>query len=131
MPVFSNLPMGYFTFLTEEKVASFDLDATTKSNDYGYIAEVNLQYHEHLHDLHSDYPLAAERLKITKEMLSAYSHSLTSKHVTSEKLSPNLFDKTKYVVHYENLQFYLKHGLQLIKVHRILKFKQSAWINHT
>ena len=48
--------------------------------------------------------------------------------MTSEKLSPNLYDKTKYVVHYENLRFYLKHGLQLIKVHRILKFKQSAWI---
>ena len=28
-------------------------------------------------------------------MLSAYSSSLTSNHVTSEKLSPNLRDKTK------------------------------------
>ena len=60
-------------------------------------------------------------------MLSAYS-SLTSKHVTSEKLSPNLYDQTNYVVHYENLRFYLKHRLQLIKVHRILKFKQCGWI---
>ena len=61
-------------------------------------------------------------------MLSAYSYFLISKHVTSEILSPNLYDKTKFVVHYENLRFYLKHGLQLIKVHRILKFKQSTWI---
>ena len=61
-------------------------------------------------------------------MLSAYFYSLTSKHVTSEKLFPNLYDKTKYVVHYENLRFYQKHELQLIKVHRILKFKQSALI---
>ena len=28
----------------------------------------------------------------------------------------------------ENLRLYLKHGLQLVKVHRILKFRQSAWI---
>ena len=61
-------------------------------------------------------------------MLSAYSYSLTSKHVISEKLSHNLYDKTKYVAHYENLRFYLKHWFQLVKVHRILKFKQSAWI---
>ena len=122
------LPIGDFTFLTEEKVASFDLDATTTSDGNGYILEVELTYPEHLHDLHSDYPLAAERLRITKEILSAYSYSLTSKHVTSEKLSPNLYDKTKYVVLYENLRFYLKHGLQLIKVHRTLKFKHSAWI---
>ena len=60
-------------------------------------------------------------------MLSAYS-SLTNKHVTSQKLSPNLYDKTNYVVHYKNLRFYIKHGLQLVKVHRILKFRQSAWI---
>ena len=47
---------------------------------------------------------------------------------SSEKLSPNLFDKTKYVLHYENLRFYLKHGLQLTKIHRILKFRQIAWM---
>ena len=51
-------------------------------------------------------------------MLSAYS-SLTNNHVTSEKLSQNLYDKTNYVKHYENLRLYLKHGLQLVKVHRI------------
>ena len=61
-------------------------------------------------------------------MLSAYSSYLNSNHVTSEKLSPNLYDKTNYVVHYENLQVYLKQGLQLVKVHRILKLRKSAWI---
>ena len=44
------LPIEDFTFLTEDEVASFDLDATTKSDDYGH----NL---EHLHDSYSDYPL--------------------------------------------------------------------------
>ena len=122
------LPIGDFTFLAEDEVASFDLNATTKSDDYGYILEVDLKYPEHLHDSHSDYPLAAEKLRITNEMLSAYSLMLISKHVTSEKLSPNLYDKTNYVVHCENLRLSLMHGLQLVKVHRILKFRQSAWM---
>ena len=99
------LPTGDFTFLPEDEVASFDLDWTTKSDDYGYILEVDLKYPEHLYDSHSDYPLATEKLKIAKEMLSAYSSSLTSNHVTSEKLSSNLFDKTNYILHYENLRF--------------------------
>ena len=60
------------TFLPQDEVASFNLDSITKSDDYGYILEVDLKYPEHLHDFHSDYPLAAEKLKITKEMLSAY-----------------------------------------------------------
>ena len=81
------LPIGDFTFLAEDEVSSFDLDATKKSDDKGYIMEVDLKYTEHLHDFHSDYPLAEETLRITKEMLSAYSSSLTSNHVTSEQLS--------------------------------------------
>ena len=44
------------------------------------------------------------------------------------KLIPNLRDKVKYVVHYKNLQYYLSLGMKLIKVHRILKFKQSNWL---
>ena len=78
------LPIGDFTFLADE-VASFDLNVTTKYDDYGCILKVDLKYPEHLHDSHSDYPLAAEKLRITNEMLSAYSSFLISKHVTSEK----------------------------------------------
>ena len=84
------LPIGDFTFLPEDEVASFNLDSTTKSDNYGYILEVDLKYPKHLHDSHFDYPLAAVKLKITKEMLSAYSSSLTSNHVTSEKVSKSI-----------------------------------------
>ena len=76
----------FFTFLSEDEVASFDINGTTKSDDYGYIMEVDLKYPTHLHDSHSDYPLAAEKLRITNEMLSAYSSYLISKHVTSENI---------------------------------------------
>ena len=36
--------------------------------------------------------------------------------------------KMNYGVHYRNLQYYLSQGLILKKVHRILEFKQSAWM---
>ena len=54
------LPKGDFTFLAQDEVSLFHLDAITKSDDYGYILEVGLKYPEHLHDSHSGYSLAAE-----------------------------------------------------------------------
>ena len=43
-----------------------------------------------------------------------------------KKLVPNFFDKEKYVLHYENLQFYLTLGLKSKKTkRRILEFNQS------
>ena len=45
-----------------------------------------------------------------------------------KKLVPNLGKKSKYVVHYRNLPLYLSLGINLTKVHRILKFKQFDWL---
>ena len=36
--------------------------------------------------------------------------------------------KTNYAVHYRNLQYYLSQDLILKKVHKILEFKQIAWM---
>ena len=45
-----------------------------------------------------------------------------------KKLVSNLGDKVKYVVHYKNLQYYLPLGMKLVKIHRILSFRQSNWL---
>ena len=42
-----------------------------------------------------------------------------------KKLVLNFFDKERYVLHYENLQLYLRLGLKLQKMHRVLEFNQS------
>ena len=45
-----------------------------------------------------------------------------------KKLVSNLFDKEKYVIHYENLQLYLRLVLKLKKIDRVLEFSQSQWL---
>ena len=76
------------------------------------ILEVDLEYSKSLHDLHNDYPLAPEQIVVNKV----------------SKLIPNLGDKKKYILHYENLKQYLGLGLKLTHIHRGIKFKESPWL---
>ena len=61
------------------------------------------------------------RMKLT----SAYVYPKSS---PQKKLTPNLMDKSNYVVHYRNLKLYVQLGLVITKIHHVLAFKQSPWL---
>ena len=115
-------------FLSQAEIEKFDVLKISDDSSIGYVLECDLEYPTELHELHNDYPLAPESLIITEDMLSSYCQSFGKKHLDCKKLVPNLMDKSKYVVHYQNLKFYLLHGLKLTKVHRILSFAQETWM---
>jgi hypothetical protein len=50
------------------------------------------------------------------------------KSYKSEKLGATFQTRKKYVVHYRNLQLYIKLGMRLVKVHRVLTFSQSNFL---
>ena len=121
--------LRYGEFRCVKNVDGFDVMFTSEKSDTGYLLEVNLEYPDELHELHNDYPLAPEKLAVSNDMLSAYCKKIADKYDIKvgdvKKLIPNLGNKTKYVVHYINLQLYLSLGMKLTKIHRILQFKQS------
>ena len=98
------LPVGDFKWMEERELEHWE--------DFPCILEVDLDYPKDLHDLHNDYPLAPERLKIGGV----------------EKLIPNLWGKKKYVLHHKNLKLYQELGLKLKKIHRGIKFREEPWM---
>ena len=90
--------------------------------------EVDLEYPEELYDTHDNFPCAPEKMVIKKSYLSdtqkKMGEQIGEKYKT-EKLCLTLNSKVKYKLHYRNLKQYMKLGLKLTKVHRVLKFKQS------
>ena len=126
------LPTGGFRWMTEEQINNLDLTKYKEDSKKGLILEVELKYPKKLHDLHNDYPLGPEKVKVTKSMLSKYCQNIANKYKISSglvyKLIPTLGKKENYVLHYRNLKLYLDLGLKLKKVHRVLEFNQSPWL---
>ena len=122
------LPTHGFRLLSSDEITALELENLRDDSKDGYIYEVDMHYPAKLHNQHDDYPLAPESLVIDREMYSPTQQSVFPESIPQKKLTPNLRDKTRYVVHYRNLKLYVQLGLVITKVHRVLTFKQSPWL---
>ena len=118
------MPVGGYQWCTDVSLAQ--ILATPSLSGFGYFVEVDLAYLPAIHDIHDDLPLAPEKMKIATEWRSDYANCFgLNVASTIEKLVETLLDKHHYVCHYENLRFYVYHGLNVAKLHRVVKFQQS------
>ena len=126
------LPYDGFEWVDEKEISSVDYLSVSVSSDVGYILEVDLEYPDSLHELHNDYPLAPENVRVSDDMLSDYCLDIAKKYGIKlgdvNKLIPNLMNKGDYLLHYRTLQLYVSLGMVVKKVHKVLKFKQSDWL---
>ena len=118
------LTVGYFCFVFE--ISKNELLHHPDSSSIGYFCEVYIKYPS---EKQQDYPLAPEKTLVKDEWLSDYQLEVKQRYNLPEnkvnKLLQTMFDKSKYVLQYKLLQFYVQLGLRIKKVHRILKFTQS------
>ena len=109
----NKLPVGKYKWAknlsihTEDAIKNYD-----ENSDYGAILEVDVEYPIKARLRHEDLAFLPERRKING----------------IEKLVTTLDNKEKYVVHISALKQALNHGLKLTKVHRVITFKQKAWL---
>ena len=104
------LPYSGFKWLNKKEIDKFCLNSISENRSDGYILEVDLEYPDELRGLHNDYPLAPEKLEISHNILLKYCSDIANecgmKIGGVNKLVPNLGKKSKYVLHYRNLQLY-------------------------
>lgn len=91
----------------------------------------------HLLQQHDQFPLAPYTGDLTFDDLSPFNKRLlqqsfprdfANRRYRSKKLLSTFYPRKKYVVHLENLQYYLKKGLILTKIHRAVAFNQKPFL---
>ena len=97
----------------------------------GYTFEVDMVVPEHLHDLLDDLPLAPLNEIVdepTALMMELWCLAEgRGPYHAMKKLILSHRPKTHYVIHAALLQFYMEMGMVVIKVHRIVQYKQSPF----
>ena len=130
------LPIGGYANVPLKVASKLNWRKMTVDQSHGYILEVDLEIPKHLHSYFDNLPIAPSHDVITYEKLSSYSQNIcnilrgekTAKKKADQKLTSTVEKKERYMVHYLNLGFYLRHGAQLKNIHSCISFRQEAYL---
>ena len=102
---------------------------TPDDSEIGYFLEVDLKYPDNIKEKTENFPFCPENKKIDPDKYNDYMKMIKPKNYTkSKKLICDWTDKKKYLIHYRMLKFYVRHGTIVVKIHEIISFKQSKWL---
>ena len=127
------MPYSNYKWLDQSEIENIDFKNIDVKGELGYILQVDLIYPFSLQDRTCDYPLACEKILVNDELLSSYSINLRNELKLRPgkiyKNIPNLMNKKNYVLHFANLQYFLKSGMILVKIHKVLQFTQKNFLH--
>lgn len=134
------LPVGDFEWIEKDQLNTWtakDIMKLPSQSETGYAFEVDLYYPKKYHARDDQFPLAPYNGTLNFEDLSPFNKKLLKKHFhsdyknrrySSKKLLATFYTRRKYVVLLDNLQYYLKRGLKLLKIRRAIKFTQTDFL---
>ena len=103
--------------------------STLDDSDIGFFVEVDLRYPDDIKEKTKCFPFAPENNVIPEDKYNDYMKQIKPmKYTKSKKLICDWTDKKIYLVHYRMLKFYIRHGMVIEKIHEIISFKQSKWL---
>ena len=122
-------PLPYDEIKFDNDVNLEDILNTPNDNDIGYFVEVDLKYPDNIKEQTKNFPFAPVNKKINPDNFNDYMKEIKpDTYIQTKKLICDWSDKKNYLVHYRILKFYVRHGMIVKKVHNIISFKQSKWL---
>ena len=121
------LPFGEFKF--EQNVELEDVLNTPDDGDIGYLVEADLKYPDNIKEKTKYFPFAPVNRKIDADYFNDCMKEIKPDTYTqTKKLICDWSNKKNYLMHYRMLEFYVRHGMIVEKIHNIISFKQSKWL---
>ena len=121
------LPYDEFEFDKIVKLEKFL--KTPDDSDIACFIEIDLKYPENIKHKTKSFPFAPENKKTIPDIFSDYMKEIIPDTYTqNKKLVCDWSDKKNYWVHYRMLKFYVRRGMEVVKVHTVISFKQSKWL---
>ena len=126
------LPTGNFQIYENNSITESFINKvlnTDACSDIGYVLIVDLIYQNNIKYKSKNFPFCPENKIInpnnyTENMKEHEPHP----HKPTSKLICDQTNKEYYILHYRNLKFHLRMGMIIRKVHRIVSFDQSPWL---
>ena len=124
--------MSEYLPFDEIKFVNVSIDEILNTPDdceIGVFVEVDLKYPDEIEQKTKNFPFYPENKIAPQDKFTDYMKQHKQDSYTKwKKLICDWSDKKKYLIHYRMLKFYLKHGMVLEKVHEVISFKQSKWL---
>ena len=119
-------PLPYAEIRFDKNVKLEKILNTPDDSDIGYFIEVDLKYPCKIKEKTKNFPFAPENKKLNPDNFSDYMKKVKPDTYTqTKKLICDWFDKKTYLIQYGLLKFYIRHGMEVVKVHTVISFKQS------
>ena len=122
-----SLPYGDIKFDSNTDIET--IHAISDDSAIGYFLEVDLKYLDEIKDKTKNFSFCPENKFSPIDQFTDYmSSNKPESYVKCKKLIYDWTDKQKYLVHYRLFKFYVKHGMEITKVHEVISFKRKEWL---
>ena len=125
------LPTGDFREIKVTRSNIISILRTPDNNEHGFLIECDLENPNNIHEKTKFFPFLPEKKTIKIEDFSPYmTINKPEKYKPTEKLIMDQTNKQRYFLHYRDLKFYIRHGIKILNVHTVYKFKQSLGLQN-